>query len=364
MKRIATFVGATPRSPAWIRKNGLCVENLIPGKSLIAHAGRGAFAQFSLSKDDIIVPVPLLHIINRDVLIMTDESEKTIGTQLLLNYCFGHADSSLLLCPLTNSILLNHCSTRNPDSACKDGPNAKVQWASAWDKTNPRWTELTLEELAMKESRGLSMEIVALRDIQVGEEIFIDYGEDWERAWEKHVASWTPPRRSEGHLSATNANADPKHALVNFVSHDLRKIKKHPNLYTACSFNASIMDPPSATSEGNRDWWMALSDEELLQTYAIDGSAYSGDYESHGDNSHWRCYVIAPDGENTYTVRIFNKRIRAPIFLTKYPRDSIRFFHYQYESDQHLREAFRHNIGIPEAMMLPQWKNKVGGNTQ
>ena len=360
-RRIATFVGATPRSPAWIRENGLCVENLVPGKSQIPDAGRGAFAQFALSKDEIIVPMPLLHIINSDVLIMTDESQEKIGKQLLLNYCFGHSESSVLLCPLTNAILINHCSSRKENPACKNGPNAKVQWASAWDMTNPRWTEMTLEELATKETRGLSMEIVALRDIVAGEEVFIDYGEDWEKSWELHVASWTPPDRGEKYMSATEANANPDRALVHIMTNDLRKATVHPNLSTRCSFDSSFLGRRSS-AEGS-DWWKELSDKELLETFSRDGSIYSRDFEKHKEGSHWTCYVIAPDGDNTYTVRIFYKWANVPIFLTRYPRDSIRFFHKLYHSDQHLQKSFRRHIGIPDDMMPKQWKNRLRENS-
>lgn len=39
---------------------------------------------------------------------------------------------------------------------------------------------------------GLILEVVALRDIQPGEELFLDYGKDWEEAWNKHVKHWKP----------------------------------------------------------------------------------------------------------------------------------------------------------------------------
>ena len=93
---------------------------------------------------------------NRDVLIMADPDVYEASTmQLLLNYCFGHSQSSLLLCPLTNAILINHCSTRNPNSVCPHGPNAKVQWASSWDKTNGEWLKMSFDDLRSQESRGL-----------------------------------------------------------------------------------------------------------------------------------------------------------------------------------------------------------------
>jgi hypothetical protein len=37
------------------------------------------------------------------------------------------------------------------------------------------------------------MEIIATRDILSGEEVTIDYGENWERPWEAHVQSWEAP---------------------------------------------------------------------------------------------------------------------------------------------------------------------------
>ena len=34
------------------------------------------------------------------------------------------------------------------------------------------------------------MEIVAIRDIEEGEEVFLDYGSEWQAAWDDHVATW------------------------------------------------------------------------------------------------------------------------------------------------------------------------------
>jgi hypothetical protein len=360
-RRLAAFVGATPRSPDWIRENGLCVENLVPGTSRIPEAGRGGFAQFAMSKGEIIVPVPTLQVINKDVLLIPDRrSGEVNGTQLLLNYCFGHMGSSLLLCPITNAILINHCSSRKPNPACMGGPNAKLRWSSAWDTTTPRWLEMTMEDLASQESRGLSLEIVALRDIERGEEVFIDYGLEWEDAWESHLASWTPPLRHRMHMSATKANANPEQYLEHFLSYDLRKVKEHPNLYTGCVFKDVTLDSSEITTDKVNDWWVNLSDADLLGTYATDGSQFVGAYKSHSDGSHWTCQVIAPEeGRKTYTVRIMMGDKHAPMFLTNYPIGSIHFFYREYGSDQHLPEAFRHHVGIPDEIMPLQWKNRV-----
>jgi len=113
------------RSVEWIKENGICLDAIRPGKSNIPGAGWGAFAQGFIRKGDIVSPAPLLNVANRETFnIYEDEVDEetgevvdstVIGQQLLLNYCFGHTASQLLLCPQTNSILLNHCSKRTPE---------------------------------------------------------------------------------------------------------------------------------------------------------------------------------------------------------------------------------------------------------
>lgn len=171
----------------WIENNGLCLEKIRPGISTIAGAGRGAFSQVYIEKGEIITPSPLLNIPNKDSLLvynttLNDKGERVkvnndpIGYQLLLNYCFGHEKSKLILCPETNAILINHCSTRQENQNICNGnsPNAKVQWASEWNPTSKDWLEKSLEDIAgltKTGSRGLSLEVVATRDIVPGEEV-------------------------------------------------------------------------------------------------------------------------------------------------------------------------------------------------
>ena len=173
-RSLAKYMETNRRSIDWIHEHGVCVENMIPGPSHIRQAGQGAFAQWSLRKGEIIVPVPLLHILDRDVLSIDNDKGKLAKEQLLLNYCFGHPESSLLLCPDTNVILINHCSSRRPNNENDEcnRPNAKLQWASDWDLgINKKWLEMSLDEIARQPGRGLALEVVATRDITPGEEV-------------------------------------------------------------------------------------------------------------------------------------------------------------------------------------------------
>ena len=189
MTRILAKSNLLPRDSDWIRSNGICLEKIRPGQSTIPDAGRGAFAQMLIEAGDIVVPVPLLNIPNKDSLVMYPSEinaggervkidGKPIGHQLIMNYCFGHQESKLILCPQTNAILINHCSNRHKENQCNNGngPNARVQWANGWDPTNEEWLQKSMEEiknLTAKGQRGLSFEIIATTDIAPGEEVRI-----------------------------------------------------------------------------------------------------------------------------------------------------------------------------------------------
>lgn len=379
---LARNIAATPRTTDWIVENGMCMENLLPVQSEVKDAGEGAVAQFALHKGEIIAPVMLLHIMNHDALSEFDYySQEVVRTQLLMNYCMGHAESTVLLCPHTNAVMVNHCSTRAKDSPCKDkGPNAKYQWSTGWDPTSDLWrsTNKTLGELGSEYRRVLSMELVALRDIEPGEEVYVDYGTEWEEAWEKHVAEWVPPPSlppQEGTwITAKEANDNAESVLEEFISGDLRKKVNRPHLFTGCYYYASKHDKDKIYRKPNQKW-KSMSDEYILDSYSDDGSEYVTDYTSHSDHSYWPCSVLYEeekengDSSNsaTYTVRIHQSHWDrtlpwaengVPRILTNYPRDSIHFFVRPYESDQHLERAFRYPMAIPDDIFPEHWKNK------
>ena len=49
---------------------------------------------------------------------------------------------------------------------------------------------------------------MATRDIEPGEEVFIDYGKEWEAAWKKYVKEWKPPSDSDSFVSALTFQKD------------------------------------------------------------------------------------------------------------------------------------------------------------
>mmetsp|Transcript_22881 Transcript_22881/g.63643 ORF Transcript_22881/g.63643 Transcript_22881/m.63643 type:complete len:746 (+) Transcript_22881:95-2332(+) len=395
-RRLAREYGTTARTPEWIEQNGLCIEHLVPGPSTLPQAGQGAIAQHTLSKGEIIVPVPLLHVSDKRVLNMTDsDGHFTDWQQLLVNYCFSHDESSLMLCPTTNAILINHCSERMKNCPTFDGkPNAAYQWAGEnWDPRTQIWLNKTIDELAQQQERLLALEIVATQDIQPGDEVFMDYGPEWEAAWRHHMQHWKSPpiisdtektdnddsipsaAKDSAYFSVSEANRNDTVPLPQLVSNSIREEKDHPHIFTACLYWPTKLDHDPVFHNTQGVDFDAMDDIELVNRYGDNGSFYRGDYSQQGDGSYWPCSVLFQennthseegDGEIQYLVRISQHHLHnsqpwdeneLPRFLYHYPRASIRYFVKPYESDVFLKDAFRHPIHVPSKLWPEQWRN-------
>lgn len=379
---VAKEMSVNKRSVKWIQENGYCMDNIVMDKSLNAHAGKGAFAQRPIKKKEVIVPAPLLQINDRDALRMPAfEGDKM---QLLLNYCFGHGESSLLLCPYSNAALLNHCSARRPDlHPCGHDvkPNAKYRW-SKWDKETATWLEKSLEDIQKVDGRvPLSLEIVATRNIEQGEELFLDYGEKWEVAWDQHLHDWLPAKDESlgneiGKWKSARQRNDELLPLTpapdfskEFLSMDSRGI-----LFTGCLYWVDeTIDWDQLEQEKP---WENMTVPDIIAKFAwpADHNFDIRDfpYPSYTDGKFWPCVVTKPKGEernekDTYTVRFVQSHFQKkavweekglPLIFTGYPRESIRHFYLPYKSDQHLQNAFRHHIDFRDEIFPEQWRDR------
>lgn len=133
---------------------------------------------------------------------LVDGSERDVSAprhfQLLLNYCFGHANSNLLLSPYGSfTSLINH-SSKNP--------NACIEWAEYMRHGD--WCDDSIDFFENESHSGLVIDFIALRDIHEGEEVLNDCGKEWEDAWNEHLSKWTPPEGSEHYTSAYELNND------------------------------------------------------------------------------------------------------------------------------------------------------------
>jgi hypothetical protein len=165
--------------------------------------GLGVFAKRPLSSGTVLTSTPLVPIHRLEMDIHDDD----IGDkQLMLNYVYGHPESDLLLLP--NGPIVNYIN-HHPTH-----PNAQIQWhtlreghtkeATGGNGANdgiglidrrqeyhhPELLSIPAELVAKIHGKGLFMDIVATRDLAEGEEIFLDYGKDWQQAWHRHKVNF------------------------------------------------------------------------------------------------------------------------------------------------------------------------------
>jgi hypothetical protein len=254
-----------------------------------------------------------------------------MGTQLLLNYCYGHADSTLLLCPygpLTNYI--NH----NQSLA-----NVRLAWGRPESGNHmPHLMQQSIDSIE-DDTAKLSMEIVAIRDIHEGEEIFLDYGDDWEAAWQ-----------ADRYKSASQLNSDTTIQLptvFEVLNHTVDALP--PNLGMKCDYEY-VNKWEHHYFSGTLDHFSIFHQPNFLDCEILQRS-------------------ILEDGFTSYTVhmyRIENQKYENNdeeesdnSIIAQLPRKAIRYYDRPLTSDIHLPNAFRHDIRIPDEIFPKSWRNKV-----
>ena len=72
-------------------------------------------------------------------------------------------------------------------------PNVKIRWIENDELYhNSSWLNEPVTFFDSVWTTKLMFEYVALRDIHEGEEVLVNYGDEWEEAWRDHVEEWEP----------------------------------------------------------------------------------------------------------------------------------------------------------------------------
>ncbi|KAL3941809.1 MAG: hypothetical protein SGBAC_003889 [Bacillariaceae sp.] len=327
------------RSQEWLEEHAVCADNFYFGVSSITKAGHGAFAKRKLKAGTAILPVPLIHIPDRSILEMYHPSgaredrdgQPEKGEQLLVNYCLGHAESTMLLSPYGPAFnLINHNQTR---------VNVKLQWALP-ERSNhfPEMLEKDPSYFSDKKSAKLAMEVVALRDIEPGEEILLDYGDEWEAAWQEHVQTWKPIPGAEDYISAAEMNQRPERLRTEFEQ-----------IYDPYPTNLAIV-----FKESYRHEMGAYRDTDQMGRKTVTFST--------GDSNKMTCEIMsAKKGykRTTYTAVLGKRKGDEDMMLLEnLPREAFEFQDRPHTEDLFLPNAFRHDIRIPDDIFPEAWKNK------
>jgi hypothetical protein len=183
---------------------------------------------------------------------------------------------------------------------------------------------------------SLGIDYVATRDIQEGEELFLDYGDDWEEAWRKHVANWKPTEEDIAYRSATQWTLENSQEPIRTAEE--QKDDPYPeNLWIRCHpflEHTSSRQRYEKRLESGRNLWPSY--EKGRTCIVLDRAEED-------------------DGTITYTVEVFDEEDEKSYRRSGVPREMITMVDAQYTTDWHMRSAFRHYIGLPDDMVPDAW---------
>lgn len=350
----------------WLKNNAYCQDNLVVGVSQIEHAGRGAFAKREMKKGEVVAPMPLVALnYGRKALTMTeylnehgqevdsdeDGATTTVKTQQMLNYMLEHPQSSVLFFPAGPLVpYVNHGG--------KDA-NVKMIWSTKpWSNVKIA-QKLEVESLSGVGAVDMILELVATRPIKKGEEVLLDYGDSWAKAWKKHTDEWKKKMKKVTLKSAM---------VLNEKYHSTEKAAPFPapseddsdfgneNVALQCLL---LYDVDKVERRRNEDgtrtkvypWIPHPANANRLKTDSAIRSINRGGcriVERSGDEASGYRYVVQPESN-------------PDILVKNVPHSAIRFVDLPYRSPHHDETAFRHAIGFPDAIFPAAWKDLPGG---
>jgi hypothetical protein len=258
----------------------------------------------------------------------------------MMNYCFHHSESSVLLCPYGSGInYINH----NRSQA-----NIRVQWSehgkTSHDET---WLQKTPNEMLSELSTHLAIDYVAIKDIGQGEELFLDYGHLWEEAWDQYGIRWKPEQLwADGYLNGHDWN-------IKMANTPLRT--EEENIYDPYPTTLQIRCHTSLVESKHWQKTATWTDWKINE---------------YGHPCIIRERIPNQNGDFVYKVQINTEPIDRwdddfrPLTVVRehVPRAAIHFFNVPYSSDLHLRKAFRQPIGLPNELLPEAWRNRVASS--
>jgi hypothetical protein len=351
------------RSVAELRQHGMCIDNIDVRPSRFAEMGRGAFATRVIRKGDLVAPAPLQVFKNRQDF-ATSQKQGISPEALFVNYCFQVAgNDKLMLFPYGPGVnLINHApastittTTANTlvrnNKSKKPEANVGLRWSSH-RMHHKELLELSLEDFVAQAKPGkLILEVYALRDIAENEELLLDYGQDWQDAWNKHVQEWKPVLEKGFIYPHEMDETAPLRTEVEQKAEPYAQ-----NLAMVCN---------------TPDW-----DRNKQQDDGGGGGVNHNHIDWHEPDFDWLegfvfCHVIdryeGPYGDLVYTVSLDfdggdhpqeydpSVPMSEQYIDRNVPRRAIRFVDKPYTSDMHLPNAFRHTIELSKELVPAQW---------
>jgi len=159
-----------------VSNNYPCLSDVYFAESNIEGAGRGLFAGKDFKKSDIITVSPLLILPSTSV-------EDTYEDSILVNFCLSCGENfDFVLLPIGLLAMINHGDKNGSYKV-----NTRLNWYS-FNITSPINTllETDLDSLQKDSLSVLDVSLIATKNIKKGEELFLNYGYNWEIEYKKY----------------------------------------------------------------------------------------------------------------------------------------------------------------------------------
>ena len=363
------------KSITWLEEVGQCIDGIYVGPmtnpTILKRLGqpkhhyeKSAFATRHFKNGDVVAPAPLLLIPHKSYL----------EEQILINYSFGHADSSLLFYPYGMNVnYINHQVSSRDNTKIGGGPNVKLVWTNA-DYHQSDLLSMTPDEIRdriLEDSDillELGMDIVAIRDIEPHEEIFLDYGLEWEEEWEEYTEFFdgTPSMDNIKALqlnSAMQGGLDSNGATVintmyYYTTDEIESLKesdeyKIPNtIMTVCYLNWSKLDANDEHHNDEYNTWFQFDSNTVRSGNDLYKCEVIGRNKEKGKNEN----VDGLENAYEYTVKTTDEDGKE-VLIKHVPQRFIKYADKPYTNDIHNANAFRHPIGIPDEIFPKQWRD-------
>jgi len=204
------------------------------------------------------------------------------------------------------------------------------------------------------------VDFVATRDIAVDEEVLIDYGEEWEEAWNVHVQNWIPPPPTGG----VGADGEPlklsSKAIYDMNQHkfDARHWRWSDDHFSVCEENIS--------ENWDEVHLEDFSKQPRFQQFNVTED-HRGFHLASYSTIRTPCIILDGDeGGGTFHVAYFTTKPKKETgeyklyMVEDLSADKVNFFSIPVRSDSHRSDGhrFSHEIKIP---VFPEaWKDMRG----
>eukprot|EP00980_Cylindrotheca_fusiformis_P003684 scaffold818_cov136-Cylindrotheca_fusiformis.AAC.50 len=219
--------------------------------------------------------------------------------------------------------------------------NVKVVWSrDGITSHDDRWLSLSPKDMEKEYGGHLAMDYVATRDILQDEELFLDYGDLWEKAWQDHVKTW----ESRNVWSELYVNARAWNNLMG--STPIRtSLEAATDPYPA---NLQIR----CHQDLEEGYWRSLKISWLKWDYGYPCEILARTQDQQGQYSYK--VRMTTETNSQYDV---DSEPPETLVIEGVPKNAIRFFDVPHTTDLLLLGTFRYPIGLPEELMQAEWRN-------